>query len=161
MTPLLRLFVMTFVVAACTAQDESDTLPAAVPVEQWASSVDTLPGTYTRVMSPAEFHDSLLIVPDVAERLLWRINLKDGTRDAFGSQGGGPGEWARAGWAGKVSADSVVIFQSFASPPFPVIDVVTGRGRTNSPMLSGEGTDSDAIFASVSSPLIRHADTLG
>ncbi len=161
MMPLLRLFAIALLAAACTSQESGEALPPPVPIAQWSSRVDTLPGTYTRVMSPAEFHDSLLVVPDIAERLIWRINVNDGTRSAFGSQGGGPGEWARAGWAGKVSRDSVVIFQSFASAPFPVIDVVTGRGRTHALMSAGEGSEIDAIFTSVSSPLVRHADTLG
>ncbi len=144
----------------CAEADSGEQLPAPVPIAEWASRVDTLPGTYTRVMKPAEFHDSLLIVPDVMERLLWRINMRDGTRSRFGSQGGGPGEYERVGWAGKVHHDSVAIYQR-PTGPFPIIDVVTERGRANNPSRQSEDQHDAAVFSVVSQPGLRHADTLG
>ena len=159
---LLRLFAVALLVAACASQESVDPLPSPVQLAQWSSRVDTLPGTYTRVMSPAEFHDSLLIVPDVAERLIWRINLKDGTRSAFGSRGGGPGEWERAGWAVKgLSRDSLVIYQGFGLAPFPVLDVATGRGRTHSAAASHSSADPDAIVLSIYEPRYWRSDTSG
>ncbi len=56
---------------------------------EWAAAVDTLPGTYTRVMRPAEFWDSVLVVPDLRERVLWRVDMARGTREPLGSQGAG------------------------------------------------------------------------
>jgi hypothetical protein len=130
-------------------------------VADWANRVDTLPGTYTRVVQPMEFHDSLLIVPDMGEKLVWRINVRAGSREPFGSQGGGPGEYERVGWAGQVHQDSVIIFQGFGLAPMPVIDVVSGRGRTHTAAAGRDDGGVDAIMLSVSEPMFRFSDTTG
>ncbi len=52
-----------------------------------ASDVDTLAGEYSRVMRPAEFWVSILIVPDLKERMLWKLNTVTGERTSFGSRG--------------------------------------------------------------------------
>lgn len=159
-----RLFpplCIAFPLVACGTQDSQETLPPPVPIAEWASRVDTLLGTYTTVAGPAEFHDSLLIVPDIKDRLVWRINLTRGTRAAFGSQGGGPGEYTMVSTAAVVHRDSVVIFQRFGPTPFPVIDVVTGRGRTHTPATDNSRSSTEALVLSVSEPWFKHADTLG
>ncbi len=156
----LCLIVATIIVCSC---DQPPTKPAVptdtVRIADWASRIDTLTGEYTRVIRPAEFWDSVLIVPDVAENLLWKVNIATGEREPFGSRGGGPGEYARVAWAFKVHTDSVAIVGAVAGSPFPVISVATGIGRTTRVSLA-----SDSAFQTVritERPVIRSADTLG
>lgn len=130
-------------------------------MSDWADRVDTLPGTYTRAMYPAEFWDSVLVVPDVGERLLWRIDMAAGTRTTLGSMGGGPGEYARVSWALKVHRDSVAISPGMAWMPFPVLSVATGAGRTVSFRPNSADDDRASAFASIAQPFIALADTLG
>jgi len=159
MKRLLPICVITC--TACFDIAPEITVPPPVPILEWAASVDTLPGTYTRVMRPAEFWDSVLVVPDVSERLLWRIDLTTGAREQLGTRGGGPGEYGRVGWAAKVHRDSVAILQGFYWTPFPVISVATGRGRTVSLRQAAAESDTRAYLQSVAQPYLYASDTLG
>jgi hypothetical protein len=145
---------------ACSEPRVPD-LPPPITVSAWSGGVDTLSGTYTRVMSPAEFHDSLLVVPDVADGAVWRVNLRQGTRIAFGSKGNGPGEYQRPGWAVRVHADSVALLFGSAHTPFPVLSVETGRGRTHALTTPGIADPQSAAIAAVMAPHLRLSDTLG
>ncbi len=145
----------------CTERAPEVTLPEPVPLVEWAAGVDTLPGTYTRAMYPAEFWDSVLVVPDVGERLLWRIDMVNGTREPLGSQGGGPGEYPRVSWALKVHRDSVAISPGMAWMPFAVIDVRAGKGRTMSFGARDVGTGTAEVLAGVAQPFLALSDTLG
>jgi hypothetical protein len=145
--------------SACERAVSEESAPtAALPITAWAERIDTLPGEYTRVMRPTEFWDSVLIVPDVGEQLMWKVDRVSGERSPFGSRGGGPGEYPRVGWAMKVHADSVAITQLSAFVPFPVISVATGTGRTQ----RFDGVDSlRSLLRVFEQPTIRFADTLG
>jgi hypothetical protein len=145
----------------CAERAPKVALPEPVPVVEWAERVDTLPGTYTRVMRPAEFWDSVLVVPDVAERLLWRIDMATGTREELGTRGGGPGEYGRVSWAAKIHGDSVAILQGSSWIPFPIISVATGRGRTVSWRPNHDMDRVKESVLSVSQPWLQHGDTLG
>jgi len=83
------LLVSLSAATACADRVPRPAFPAPLPILEWAAAVDTLPGTYTRVMRPAEFWDSVLVVPDVRERVLWRVDMARGTREPLGSQGAG------------------------------------------------------------------------
>jgi len=102
------LVFATIIVCSC---DQPPTKPAvptdSVPIADWASRIDTLTGEYSRIVRPAEFWDSILIVPGLIEKRLWKLNIATGERALFGSRGGGPGEYARVAWAFKVHTDSV------------------------------------------------------
>lgn len=147
--------------ASACVEPRAPELPPPISVETWSGGIDTLPGTYTRVMSPAEFHDSLLIVPDVADGAVWRVNLRDGTRIAFGSKGNGPGEYQRPGWAVRVHADSVALLFGSSHTPFPLLSVETGRGRTHTLTTVAISDPQSAAIAAVMAPRLRFADTLG
>lgn len=148
--------------AACTAERQSDTAQGApVPIADWADTIDTLPGTYTLVMKPAEYWDSVLIVPDMREQIFWRVNMATGARDTLGRRGGGPGEYERVGWAAKVHQDSVLVLRTIPMAPFPVLDVTTGRGRSLSLNRAAEGNDLESIMRSISAPHLAAGDTLG
>jgi hypothetical protein len=112
-------------------------------------------------MSPAEFHDSLLVVPDVADGLVWRVNVREGTRVAFGSKGNGPGEYQRPGWAVRAHADSVALLFGSSHTPFPLLSVETGRGRTHTLTHPGIADPQSAAIAAVMAPHHRLSDTLG
>ncbi len=132
----------------------------SVSLSSWATRVDTIAGEYTRVIRPAEFWDSVLVIPDVGERRLWRVSLKSGDRQPFGSLGRGPGEYPRVSWALKVHADSVAIVQGASFVPFPVISVANGRGRT----LRFESAPAEAaniVAAMAQSTRLHYSDTLG
>lgn len=157
--PLLRVSLSA--ATACADRVPRPAFPAPLPILEWAAAVDTLPGTYTRVMRPAEFWDSVLVVPDVRERVPWRVDMARGTREPLGSQGAGPGEDERLSWAAKVHRDSVAILQGFAWSPFPVISVSTGRGRTVSFRNGQEAEGARAFVLAVAQPQLHSADTLG
>lgn len=152
---LLALSACTF---ACNRGEGEEQLPeATVSITSWASRADTLPGEYSRVVRPAEFWDSILIVPDVRERLLWKVDLVTGERWPFGSRGSGPGEYPTVSWALKVHGDSVAIVQGWVSSPFPVLSVASGKGRTHRALpMAGNGY-ADAA----DQPRYYYADTLG
>ncbi len=154
---------LTFLLAASACADRAPepVVPPPVPILEWSAAVDTLPGTYTRVNRPAEFWDSVLVVPDFGENLLWRIDLVTGAREQIGSRGGGPGEYDRIGSTAKVHRDSVAILYGFAWSPFPVISVRTGRGRTVSFRNEQTASDTRALLLSVAQPRLNSADTLG
>ncbi len=156
----LSLMLSVIIACGCDRVDSESVVPTdTVRIADWASRIDTLAGEYTRVVRPAEFWDSVLIVPDLAERQLWKVNIATGERELFGSRGGGPGEYERPSWAFKVHTDSVAIVGAVAGASFPVISVATGIGRTTRVSLS-----SDSAFQTVritERPIIRSADTLG
>lgn len=154
-------YAAAVLIVACAKRQTELQFPPPVAIAEWAAHVDTLPGTYTRVVSPSQFHDSLLIVPDLEERLLWRIHLGERTREPFASKGAGPGEYTRTGGAVRVHADSVAVMRGFANAPFPVIDVASGRGRTHTPAAYLLGSGTEAILLSVTTPIFRQADSLG
>lgn len=145
---------------SCSEPARSD-LSQPLSVAEWSGGVDTLPGTYTRVMSPAEFHDSLLVVPDVADGTLWRLNTLRGSRVAFASKGNGPGEYQRPGWAVRLHADSVALLWGSSEHPFPVLSVETGVGHTHTLPKLAPADQQSAVFAPVAAPFLRLADTLG
>ncbi len=138
-------------------------LPAPVPIGKWASRVDTLPGSYSAVSYPVEMHDSLLIVSDRIENLLWRINVRAGTREPFARRGGGPGEYARAGGVQRVHRDTVAMLN--ATPYIslsPLIDVSTGRGRSIRFLKDADTTDVNQRFSILlTTPQLAVTDTLG
>lgn len=161
--PVTRLAVLTActLLIACAEEQRSDAEQlSVVPIADWADTVDTLPGTYTRVMKPVEYWDTVLVVPDVREQFLWRIVMTTGARDTLGRRGGGPGEYARVGWGAKVHADSVLVL-GVPSTPVPVLSVTTGRGRSISLNKAAESTDDEALVRSITGPRFVAADTLG
>ncbi|MCC6243911.1 MAG: hypothetical protein IT353_13795 [Gemmatimonadaceae bacterium] len=156
----LCIVFVAFGALACREPGQPD-IPPPISVSAWSATVDTLPGTYTRVMSPAEFRDSLLIVPDVADGVVWRVNVRQHSRVAFGSKGNGPGEYQRAGWAVRLHQDSVALLWGSSHFPFPVLSVESGRGRTHALIRPTSGDALSAAMASGMAPLLRLADTLG
>ncbi len=154
----MALFASAFGCDNTAHEEELSNL--AVPINAWAADVDTLAGQYSVVMRPAEFWDSVLVVPDLAEGLLWKIDLVTGEKAAFGSLGSGPGEYPRVSWAMKVHPDSVAIVQGNTYMPFPIISVKSGGGRTM--RVEGRTLDPQASISTfVSQPRFRYADTLG
>ncbi len=150
------------VMVACSGDHAVPGIARPVPISEWASRVDTLPGVYSSVGRPVEFHDSLLIVSDRIEGAIWRINLRSGTRQRFGSQGNGPGEYATAGRVAKLHRDSVAVLPSLSVTPFPIIDVTSGRGRSYSLAGAALAKDPDSRFGVfLSLPQLRAMDTLG
>lgn len=161
MTPR-RAPVLLFLAFLASCERASDNAPvAALPLFEAASRVDTLPGEYTRVVRAAEFHDSLLVLADVQEQAIWRVHLRSGAREAIGRRGGGPGEYARVGRLAKTHADSIAVFDGFASSPFVVLSVTSGQGRRADVFPASTSTDPAALLLSVSAPYLEAADTLG
>ncbi len=132
----------------------------SVSLSSWTTRVDTIAGDNTRVMRPAEFWDSVLIVPDVGERRLWRVSLESGDRQPFGSLGRGPGEYPRASWALKVHVASVAIVQGASFAPFPIVSVSSGRGRTLR-FESNPPVAANVVAAMAQSTHLYYSDTLG
>ena len=162
MRRLIITLLLPGLFAGCdqTASERAPSV-ASKPIADWAVRIDTLAGEYTRVMNPAEFWDSILIVPDVAESRLWKVNVITGERTLFASRGSGPGEYPLVGWAMKVHSDSVAITQVRALMPFPVLSVATGLGRTQT---FAPAYDADALTRVVrmhQRSVVRYADTLG
>jgi hypothetical protein len=156
----LRVVLLASVALACSESRQPE-IPPPIRVAAWSGTVDTLPGEYTRVMSPAEFHDSLLIVPDVADGGVWRVNLQQHSRVPFGSKGNGPGEYQRPGWAVRLHADSVALLWGSSHMPFPVVSVESGKGRTHALTRPTNSDARAAATASVMAPHLQLADTLG
>lgn len=150
-----------FTAAACAERAPTITLPPPVPIAEWAAGVDTLPGTYTMLSSPIDYWDSVLVVADVREQLLWRIQLDGGARDSLGSRGSGPGEFRRTGRLAKVHRDSVALLQGVTGMPFPVLSVATGRGRTVFLRREPTNPGMQDVLRSVAQPWLRFGDTLG
>lgn len=161
MTPRRAPVLLALAVLA-SCERVSEGAPIAVrPLFDAASRIDTLPGEYTRVVRAAEFHDSLLVLGDVQEQVIWRVQLRSGARDPIGRRGGGPGEYARVGRLAKTHADSIAVFDGFASSPFVVLSVISGQGRRADVMPASTSTDPSAMLLSVSAPYLEAADTLG
>lgn len=149
----------TFLVCACSDAVQTPAATTHVPIGTWAAYVDTMPGTYTAVASVVEFDDSVLVVTDVRDNEIWRVNIPDRTRRRIGSRGGGPGEYQSAGRAVRVSRDSLVILS--APPRLPVASVATGTGRTHALWATGTGNDPWTGLRRISTPILQYADTNG
>ncbi len=158
---IITLFLLGLF-AGCD-QPAGDRVPDtwSTPIAEWAERIDTLAGEYTRVMNPAEFWDSILIVPDVAENILWKVDATTGDRTLFGSRGSGPGEYPIVGWAMRVHRDSVAITQVRALMPFPVLSVATGFGRTQTFATSYDADALTRVVRMHQRSVVRYADTLG
>lgn len=155
------LSVALCALSAC-ASVSADSEPREVvgSIVDYALRADTMVGVYTRVMRPAEFFDSVLIVPDFGEGIMWRVGIENGMREVFGRRGNGPGEYPRPFWALKVHPDSVAVAQGFAMLPAAVIDVSTGRGRTV--RFDYWSPDSASPVSAIKSvPFVQYSDTMG
>ena len=147
--------------ASCTKPERRFDIPAPVPITQWADKVDTLAGTFTGVTTPVQFGDTLIVVVDARERIVWKIDLVAGTRTQLGTSGDGPGEYRRVGTPARMHGDSVALVLGTLRDRFPVISVATGRGRTHSIPVASANTRSASVIAAVGEPLIMWADTVG
>lgn len=157
----LKLACISLAILVCGCS-EATTTPADsshIAIADWAARVDTMAGTYTGVVSVVEFHDSLLVVSDLRENLIWRVGISDGSLKSIGSRGGGPGEYRSAGKVGKFHPDSFAIL---AQPPgLPIMSVTNGAARTHALWESGTVNDPWGGIARIGAPIMEYADTLG
>lgn len=149
------------VVTSCENADPQIDIPAPIPIAQWAERVDTLAGTYSMLDTPIEFGDSIVVVVDVRERTVYKINLRSSEQTQLGSKGDGPGEYRSPGTPVKVRGDSVALLRGHSVDPIPIISVVTGRGRTHRIPLQGEKLRGKALVLSNTKPWLLWADTVG
>jgi hypothetical protein len=151
---------LTVLLVACERRGTEFPSAASVPMMLWSSSVDTLPGTYTALGNATEFWDSVLVTTDASEKLVWRVDVRTGTRSALGSRGDGPGEFSSPGKAVQVSRDTFALLY-LQQPTFPVLSVATGRGRTQFLGSYDRGITASTGSRSFGRPFLRYADTLG
>ena len=147
-------------IAACADTPPSTIASVPTPMSNWASGVDTLPGTYTGLSSATEFSHGVIVTTDLIEKLVWRLDVDARARRVLSARGGGPGEYDSPVFAVNIGHDSVALLGN-QDPTFPVISVTTGRGRTH--RLPHRFAPSRMVTGSLSAgePTLQYADTLG
>ena len=142
------------------AQGHSDAPAPRLSLYDWVRRIDTLPGEYTAVGQVVDVADSMVLLTDVGDRQVWRIDLQRRSRTPFGSRGDGPGEYRQTGAMLRINIDSVMLLQGASNRPFPVLAIATGQGRTRQlDAMSSAGTPGGRL--PVVRPLIRSVDCAG